>query len=33
MAVTIYLDDENPGGSSPTVLHELEWKRGAILKQ
>lgn len=31
MVVTIYLDTENPAGSTPTVLHELESIRGALL--
>lgn len=30
--VTIYLDPENPQGSTQTTLHELEWTSGAVLR-
>jgi hypothetical protein len=32
IVVSIYLDDQNPSGSTTALLHELEWKMGAILK-
>jgi hypothetical protein len=32
IVIKIYLDDENPSGSTTALLHELEWKTGVILK-